>query len=642
MAKYLRRASSAFGIHFDFHARPGMTVGDGYDPEGIAALLDRVRPDFVQCDTKGHAGLSSYPTEVGYRADVIAEDPLALWRRLTEERNIALYAHHSGLYDCRAAAEHPEWAVVDQNGQVSCSTMSVFGGYCDGLLIPQLKELAGRYRLNGAWIDGDCWAVRLDYSESARRAYAAETGRPLPYPGEPDFENYRAFLRRGFERYVTHYIEEVRREYPDFEITSNWIYSEYMPQRETAPVDFLSGDYSTCDAVNSARHNARCLAAHRLPWDLMAWGQNTLPVSWTSSDRQNKSAVQLMQEAAVCVALGGGFEFFHILYGHGTRIQRWCIEDWGKVADFVRARQPICFGAGIVPQIGVIFPHDDPPPESGRVFSIGTGTERSRAWILALQDSGHASSVLFEDTAAEELARYPMVVLPDASRLPDACAAALRTYVAQGGIAMVDLRSLRYFPDLTGPLPEPTEEQFFLDGGGHLAALCGTTIPMPSSGGEGCIYEDNYYETPCRAACLAVPHGRGKFLFSLFDLGEAYRENRSAPLLAYLRRLIADAGFAPRAWVDSAEGKIDLTLTEKDGRLLCHLMNMEGQHSDPHVRSFDSIPPLYHTVLAIRCAGEPTVFAEPEHIRLPVDYRGGIARVQIPRLEIYSVITVDN
>ena len=359
-----KRKNFKLGIHFDFHAQDGMTVADIYRPDTIERMLDAVKPDFVQCDTKGHAGLSSYPTKIGYQADKIEHDILKMWRELTAKRGIALYAHHSGLFDIKAASEHPEWAVVDENGNVSNAFMSVFGDYPDKLLIPQIKEIAGNYKLDGVWVDGECWGLQPDYSEKAQKAYFEATGKPLPKQNDDDFENFREFTRNRFKQYIAHYIEEIKKDYPDFEITSNWVFSEFMPEKVSIPVDFLSGDYSAVDSVNCARFAGRCLDAQNMTWDLMAWGQNTTPVSWESVNRQNNPAIQLMQEASVVVALGGCFEFFHILYGHGSYLQEWSIEEWGKVAEFVRARQDYCFGSKPVKEIAVILPKRIQPKDA--------------------------------------------------------------------------------------------------------------------------------------------------------------------------------------------------------------------------------------------------------------------------------------
>ena len=44
-----------------------------------------------------------------------------------------------------------------------------------------------------------------------------------------------------------------------------------MAEPVSAPLDFLSGDYSPEDSVNSARLSARYLARQGKTWDLMAW-----------------------------------------------------------------------------------------------------------------------------------------------------------------------------------------------------------------------------------------------------------------------------------------------------------------------------------------------------------------------------------
>lgn len=283
-----KRTDSSFGIHFDFHAERGDSVAHIFKPDLTAKLLDIVKPDFVQCDTKGHPGLSSYPTIVGTRADSIKEDILKTWRILTNERDIALYGHHSGLYDIAAAQEHPEWAIVDENNIVSHEYISPFSDYCDKRLIPQLKELALNYKLDGAWVDGECWAAYVDYSENAQKKYKEKHGKSAPHRGDDGYEEYRNFCRQGFLDYVRHYTEEIHKIAPDFLITSNWIFSAYMPTAKNVSVDFLSGDYSSSNSVSSARYNGRCLETRKMTWDLLSWGQNAVPCSWQTHNRNMK------------------------------------------------------------------------------------------------------------------------------------------------------------------------------------------------------------------------------------------------------------------------------------------------------------------------------------------------------------------
>ena len=64
------RKDCIFGIHFDIHVLPGETVVADKRPGYLKHVLDEIKPEYVQIDTKGHYGQSSYHTKVGpYRQD---------------------------------------------------------------------------------------------------------------------------------------------------------------------------------------------------------------------------------------------------------------------------------------------------------------------------------------------------------------------------------------------------------------------------------------------------------------------------------------------------------------------------------------------------------------------------------------------
>lgn len=61
------RKDAFFGLHFDLHPQKTDTsLGADITEENIFKLLDRVRPDYVQYDSKGHAGYAGYPTQTGW------------------------------------------------------------------------------------------------------------------------------------------------------------------------------------------------------------------------------------------------------------------------------------------------------------------------------------------------------------------------------------------------------------------------------------------------------------------------------------------------------------------------------------------------------------------------------------------------
>lgn len=271
----LKRGESYFGIHFDFHAgQDCKEIGRNTTPEMVEKIIAAARPDYIQIDCKGHPGLSSYPTRAGNPAPGFVGDPLRVWRAVTARRGVALYMHYSGVWDSEAIRQHPEWGAVNADGTVNGNATSFFGPYADRLLVPQLRELAGEYGVDGAWVDGECWASVPDYGARALEAFRAATGiQDVPRKaGEAHWFEFLEFNREAYRKYLRYYIAEVKKTHPELQLCSNWAFTDHMPEAVCAPVDWISGDFSPQDAVNSARFSARYMAHQGKPWDLMAWG----------------------------------------------------------------------------------------------------------------------------------------------------------------------------------------------------------------------------------------------------------------------------------------------------------------------------------------------------------------------------------
>ena len=188
------RNDSFLGFHFDFHANARTTgIGTKTNAEEIGRLLDEVKPDYIQVDTKGHPGLASYFSQYAVVAPGLEVDHLKIFREETEKRGVALYAHHSGLWEKASCAEHPEWAVVQKDGTPSKDAIDPSGEYADQRLIPCLKELADKYGFDGAWIDGDNWFMRLSWKKEAVEDFCKKTGYER-IDEDPLSESYLAFV----------------------------------------------------------------------------------------------------------------------------------------------------------------------------------------------------------------------------------------------------------------------------------------------------------------------------------------------------------------------------------------------------------------------------------------------------------------
>jgi hypothetical protein len=638
----LKRADSFLGAHFDFHAGPDCTeIGKNTTREMIEDVLAKVRPDYLQIDCKGHRGLCSYPTKVGHPAPGFVGDPLRLWRQVTAERAVALYMHYSGVWDSEAILRHPTWAVINADGNTNKNATSRFGPYADELLIPQLRELAGVYGVDGVWVDGDCWASVPDYSDAALRAFRAATGlAAVPRKaGEPRWFEFLEFNREAYRRYLRYGLAELKKSNPEFQFCSNWAFTDHMPEPVSAEVAFLSGDYSPEDSVNSARLSARYLARQGKPWDLMAWSFTLKP---GAGGNTQKTAVQLQREAAVVLALGGGFQAYFTQKRDGSvRSERMPV--MGEVAAFCRARQAVCHHAVQVPQIALLYStaahyrrmnglfQRDPSPFSGT--------------LQALIESGQSVELLGEHHLAGRMAEYPLIIVPEWEYLEPSFRADLVAYVKQGGqLLLVGPRATALFQaELEVTLQgQPTAKPEFLESRGVLAPTKGAIQSAklgPSARAVGRLRATNDLRAVSVPAACITPLGRGRIAATFFSFSQGYLETRREPARHFLADLVRDLFPKPLVEVEGAPG-VDVVVNRLGGKLAINLVNTSGPHqTEPILASIAPVGPLKVT---IRQDSKPTrLTLEPGSRPLAFDYTAGLVQVIVPRVDIHEIVVVE-
>ncbi|MCR4440331.1 MAG: hypothetical protein QHJ34_13845 [bacterium] len=643
--KRLKRSESFLGIHFDFHAGDDCKeIGKYVSREMVEYIIDTVKPDYVQCDCKGHPGVSSYMTKVGHQAPGFVLDPLRIWREATAERGVALYVHYSGVWDEKAVQAHPDWACVNNKGEASKQKTSVFGPYVDQLLIRQLKELADEYGIDGVWVDGDCWAVESDYSPRALEAFKAKTGiaEAPKSPEDPHWFEFLECQREGYRSYLNHYVTELHAHRPEFQIASNWSFTSFMPEAVSVPVDFLSGDYLWRNSVNSARFEGRVMAQQGKPWDLMAWS-----FTWTDQLYSTKSVPQLQQEAAIILALGGGFQAYSPQKRDGS-IRRWQMRVMAEVAQFCRARQELCHKAELVPQIGLILSTSAFYRESPKPFAGWTEEVSGIKGILqCLLDGQHVVDVVMEHHLRQRARQYPLLIYPEWSYIDPEFKALLLEYVASGGrLLVIGPRAAKLFEKELGVTceGEPQRRVNGLAYGGFLAGINSEYQPVQLGPGVrpfGEIYENNdFFGEPAVAASIA-DYGQGQIAAVYLNLGERYMNLATTVSRDFLSALVRELFPSPLVEVTGSHN-VDVTVSRKEGRLLINLVNTAGLHSDSRVSVFDQIPAVGPLTVSVRQASKPkAVSLMPSGMKLQFHFRDGKLTLTVPRLEIHEVVALE-
>jgi len=644
-----KRSECFLGIHFDFHAgEDNYEIGVYTTAEMIRTILEKVQPDYVQTDCKGHPGYSSYPTKVGNPAPGISADALKIWRQVTAEKGVGLYMHYSGVWDNQAVKHHPEWARIDEDGKPDTRLTSVYGPYVDELLIPQLKELIDDYGVDGVWVDGECWATRNDYAHTVLDAFRAETGiqEVGRFPGEPGFLEFSNFCREGFRRYVRHYVDTLHTHASEFQIASNWAFSSMMPEPVSVNVDYLSGDFTLQDSLNSARLEGRCLALQGKPWDLMAWGfaYKWLPESNLENAPCVKGAIQLMQEASIVLALGGGFQAYFPQKRDGS-VRLWEIDVMADVAHFCRAREPYCHRQGMVPQVGLIYPKAAVYAKSPPVlFQPGELLLPMRGILEMLLDSQQVVDIVSEHHLKGRMGDYPLLVLPEWDILEASFQDELLEYVRQGGnLLVIGPAAANLFEDQLGVqfVGEIEQKTWWLESRGRLAGLSHAffhEVKMKSAVPFGKLYRDNDLTGETETAASLAVYGKGKIAGVYVNLGERYVHARNYTARQFLADLVAELFPHPLVEVYGSH-QVDVSLGHKEGKLLINLVNTTGPHGDPDVYSFDEIPAVGPLSVQVRTEKKPVrVTNQPGNCDLPIDYRDGVFHVLLPRLEIYDIL----
>lgn len=615
-----------FGLHFDFHAGPNNRIGYRTEKEDIKAYIKAAKVDFIQCDCKGHPGYSSYPTKAGIPAPGIEKDNLKPWVEAAHECKIPIFMHYSGVIDGAYVKAHPESAAVykadDTRSDVTMldtDCISVFGPYVDDLMIPQLKELIDEYNIDGVWVDGDCWAVRRDYSKYAK-----------PYLKDGmTTEEHNKVMHDGYIKFLKHYTDELHAHKPDFKVVSNWAYSSYIPEKPAMDLDFLSGDFPCNDSAHVARYEGRCLAAQNMSWDLMAWGFEN------GNGYTDKPAVQLCQEAASVLSLGGGFQIYIPQNKDGSASKR---KDTRleTVSEFMQKRRALNFKKAPIAQTAVYYSATARYKKSN-IFNAAGATNDLIGMLNCTIDAKYTANILLQ-FQLNELKNYEIVLVPAWDGMESNEENALLDYAKNGGNLIISgAKNALRFASLCGlNIGKTTESPLYICSNDGNFSLVGTQNALCLESGTGDTYFARDLRDRLGAAFKTVPHGKGTVTFIPFELGISYFNQSNYILSEYLESVLRNLS-APIVEID--RDFTDITLQQDGDSLLVNLVNMQqGRHSLTE-NVYNEVTEILDITLSVRGSFKAVSMplGEPFSFEILKDE----VKIKLPRLAIHSIIRLE-
>ncbi len=641
-----------FGLHFDYHANESTSdIGAYFDRTILERIIKEVKPDFIQCDTKGHPGLTSYNTNVGTRAPGIKKDLLREWKDVCKEYGVPLYSHYSGIWDKKATSLHPEWAEMLPDGSLT-DRISPYGPYLDKLMIPELKELILDYDMDGAWVDGDAWALLVDYSAAAKEAYKKETGKDIPMPKESGYKDYLSFIRKGFLDYVKKYVDAAHSYKKDFYITSNWLNTAWVPD-DVNITDYISGDLSATNSIDSARFEARVMAMSERNWDIMSWAIS-FPI------HHDKSVIQLEQEASCILSLGGGFQIYNIQDPTNVCLNPKAISSWAEISEFCHNREKYCHGGSFVPDLGIYYsvasyydrlevPYLRECPYNYELY----GT------LLGFLDKGSSANIVSEEKLTKEILQsYPRFALSNITKISEEQIAMLLSYASNGGeLILLGANTASIFAkslNLEAELIENDHPIFFIDDdksslevrdsyakiSGKAANTVSIFNPAIVKGDLSC---SNPPPTilPSKETCPALmdmPYGKGHIVIVPMNLGQSYLFSRTVEMERLFEKIVS---LTKRTIAHNHYGEMDVVLRSFNEKTYLHLINILGDHRVSSISTFDKIPPLVDVDISFRSDKAPkSIRSRPDGENVPFAYSDGTIKIHFERISLYSILEI--
>ena len=646
-----------FGIHYDLHAKEEDTqLGAALTHEHLRGRFRATRPDWVQCDCKGHPGWTSWPTKVGSTSPGVIRDAVKIHREVTKELGIKLGMHYSGVIDKRATQLHPEWLVVNADGtRDDAGRTCPHSPYADELMIPQMLELVDTYDVDGFWVDGDNWGARPCWCDACTAEFTKRTGiRSVPGSATADhWAEWLAYHRELFVEYVTKYADAVHARKPDCAICSNWMYTVRQPDSIDAPVDYLSGDYTFDWGAYRAAIEGRMLDNRRFSWDLMVWGFSKTIIGGVQTKLwQFKTPEHLKQEVSEVIALGGAI----MVYAKSERnghIVGWQNDTVAAVADFCRERKDACFRTESASEAAVLHPASSFYAESDPLFLYGRAIDPIEGALHALLESHVSADIITDDQIAARLAGYKLLVVPERPALTDGAIETLDGFVRSGGHLIISGEHVaREQPDLCGcdytatRSPLETVEFFPVGVDGRAVCFMGDwAVVSPRAGTQVVSYFLRSQEPddvdPNWPAVTRRAHGagtvtaiHGPFFRNYFTRHYPYQRAFAANLVESLNI----------SWTVTIEASRDVELIQRrrDRTLLVNLLNRgASEYLGPNRVMIDELRPAPAVTVRVRSHQPPSsVELHPGRVPMEFTHADGVTTFTIAEVPVHVIAEV--
>ena len=417
-------------IHFDMHT-PGQVenVGRDFDPQAFARAVKEAGAEAVSYFSRCAYGWSYYPTRIGLPHPHLARDVFGDGVKALKGEGLRVIAYYAidGI-PVPQGERHPEWCRYNADGLPRVDNQSVYpacaiGAFPEEILIPQFREIASRYPIDGLFLDGVYeYFAHPCYCERCRRAF----GRPIPRePGDPTWRAFRHFQVRCLWDLFGRAATEVAHLRPGCLLGVNWMASTWYSVPPPASIGYLTGDPPVENLAFETAYQLAAWSWRDKPADLM--NQRMLG-SW--SDFTCRTPENIETEFATSLAAGGKLFIGDLLQPVNVRPDPEVMRLFRTCFNFSARRETLAGGEQSGADIAIL----SSPETLRRRGSEWTVDENPlKGAYLALVEDGLTAHVLYDADLEDHLGRYRALVIPEQAFVSRTAGGAIQKYVNAGG-----------------------------------------------------------------------------------------------------------------------------------------------------------------------------------------------------------------
>ncbi len=666
-------------VHMDFHMPefPRSAIKK-FNAKTFVDHLERGRVNMVALFAKCHFGNSYFDTIVGHKHSGLEQDFLLETATECRRRGIRTLAYYSLCVDKRAFDENPAWRYTDGEGN---SYSDRFGSVCmntpykDELALPQLAEIAANYPVDGIFID-------------------------IPFPwGAPDYFCFCKFCRqrwlKEFNLEITTDLSPLERQRLNMRLAESWLLQIRDIFERTNPELVLCTNIVGTAAVSKPIKELCEIGV----WESQPRPGDYLGHSFSSrlgrndildiqvmtvrfyegwGDMSLKPEPQLRTELAAIIGNGMGPNVGDQVNVDGT-LQAAVYDTFDTSFGFVQQREKILRDTEPVRHTVVLLP----VPEPNLPFIAGAcSNDPNLNWKgMAAQWRGahkmlvesHIQTDLMYSVLAEDLSKYPVIILPEPATYQPGMDDRLRDYVRNGGTLLAagnsifidgkcplaDVFGIRYVEPLSfsvahfAPHPEVRGETDVIPlqvRGDVFKVLCETAQPLadlffpvgesqpPVKGFRHDYPPATEMPSPFPFATIN-PFGNGKAVYIAASIFEIYWRTNHHWLRQFIEALLRFVDQS-QPYNIHASGRIEANLLRAGNDWLLNLIHYSLGHQGGQsaIAGIERVEPVQNIACEVRCPEVSKILIEPAGDEIQFEFENDLCKFIVPEIEYLTIV----